>query len=342
MSAESLSSVPQDEVPHSMPAPAPTIGQTLRSAREASGMSAADAAKALKLSTYQIEALEADSWSVLPCTTIVRGFVRNYARLLKLDADHLLGHLQSTQSERPLEMPMGTRVSMPLEGRVRKKDKATVFAGLSVLAVALVMFFFVPQNFWQDTLAGLKTATQSAGASTEGGAAKLPLAQEQVAPLSADKSPAVAIAAPNVTVLSDAPQAPAARPEQAPVVPPANAVDTAVADKDVPPPAQLVSGTIGGANSGGAGSSAGSSTGSSAGDTLKFSFAQPSWVEVRDKNGDIIFSQLSPAGSQKEIAGKPPYALVVGNASHVALSFRGKLVDLSQRSKDDVARLTVK
>ena len=75
---------------------------------------------------------------------------------------------------------------------------------------------------------------------------------------------------------------------------------------------------------------------------LKFSFDQPSWVEVRDRSGEVIFSQLCQAGSQRDIEGQPPFSLVVGNSSHVTLLYNGKAVDFSKhRSKDGVARLTL-
>ena len=79
-----------------------------------------------------------------------------------------------------------------------------------------------------------------------------------------------------------------------------------------------------------------------AGNVLKFNFFKASWVEVRDRSGQIIFSQLSPAGSQRDIEGQPPFALVIGNAQHVSLQYKGQPVELSsKRSKDDVARLSL-
>ena len=74
---------------------------------------------------------------------------------------------------------------------------------------------------------------------------------------------------------------------------------------------------------------------------LKFSFAQPSWVEVRDRNGQIIFSKKNDGGTEREVEGQPPFAVIIGNAGHVTLQYKGKTVDLSKRSKEDVARLTL-
>jgi len=59
-------------------------------AREAQNLSAADVARRLKLSLWQIEALESGRYDQLPGPIFVRGFIRNYARLLKLDPEDFL------------------------------------------------------------------------------------------------------------------------------------------------------------------------------------------------------------------------------------------------------------
>jgi DNA-binding XRE family transcriptional regulator len=67
-----------------------SVGQQLREVREARGLTVADVSKAIKLGPRQVVAIEADDWPSLPCTTIIRGFVRNYARLLELNPDLLM------------------------------------------------------------------------------------------------------------------------------------------------------------------------------------------------------------------------------------------------------------
>lgn len=74
---------------------------------------------------------------------------------------------------------------------------------------------------------------------------------------------------------------------------------------------------------------------------LQLRFARDAWVEVRDEGGNVIFSQLSRTGSTQELTGRPPFQLVVGNASGVELSYRGKPVDLAPHTRSDVARLTL-
>ena len=46
----------------------------------------ADVAQTLKLGVRQVEALENGDWGGLPGATFIRGFVRNYARLVQVDA----------------------------------------------------------------------------------------------------------------------------------------------------------------------------------------------------------------------------------------------------------------
>ena len=283
------------------PTPAlPGVGQQLRSARLAKGLTADDVAKALKLSLRQVEALEADDWPSLPCTTIIRGFVRNYARLLGLDASLLMAALDPlTMPQGPeLEMSVGTPVNIPQEGKVDRRDFARVLSGLLVLVLAVAAYFFFPQELWLSTLSALKPAGQSAEI-----VAEQPVVAEPPAVTAPEggKVPEAAAATPATAVLPTSP----------PPVVPAAASAAAVAP------------------------------GSTSANVLKFNFAQPSWVEVRDRSGQVIFSKKNDAGTEREVEGQPPFSLVIGNSAHVTLQYKGKTVELSKRSKDDVARLTL-
>lgn len=67
-----------------------SAGTMLSMARESAGISVEEAATRLHLSVCQVRALEADEASGLPGGMFVRGFIRNYAKLLGLDAAPLL------------------------------------------------------------------------------------------------------------------------------------------------------------------------------------------------------------------------------------------------------------
>jgi cytoskeleton protein RodZ len=69
---------------------------------------------------------------------------------------------------------------------------------------------------------------------------------------------------------------------------------------------------------------------------------QESWIEVKDAAGRVLISSLNPAGSERVVQGRPPFALVIGNAQHVRVSYNNQPVDLQPHIKVEVARLTLR
>jgi cytoskeleton protein RodZ len=63
------------------------------------------------------------------------------------------------------------------------------------------------------------------------------------------------------------------------------------------------------------------------------------WIEIKDSTDRMLVSSLSPAGSERVVRGRPPYSLVIGNASQVSVTYDDKPVDLSPHTRHDVARL---
>lgn len=278
-----MSEMSPEGQPEEVVAPKPDVGARLRIAREALGMETEAVASSLKLSKRQIEALEAGDWSKLPGHTFIRGFVRNYARVLRLDAAELLADLDAPMPTTPqLNLPQSTSAVLPQTGQAQKRDYAAVLAGIVLVSVAVVAYYLVPADFW------LSKPEEP----------PKPAVAEAPAPLFPPVSPPEPGAAPEQA--SGAVVAPQA--ESAPASTPAPAV---------------------------------------AGKGLKMKFTQPSWVEIRDRSGQTIFSQLNPAGSEREIEGQPPFVMVVGNAAHVTVTYQGRNIELQPRSKDDVARVTV-
>lgn len=74
---------------------------------------------------------------------------------------------------------------------------------------------------------------------------------------------------------------------------------------------------------------------------VRMVFEQESWVEIRDRSGNQIFGQLSPAGSRRRASGEPPLTVVIGNAAGVQLTYNDKPIDLAPHTRVDVARLTL-
>ncbi len=74
---------------------------------------------------------------------------------------------------------------------------------------------------------------------------------------------------------------------------------------------------------------------------IRMEFGGQSWVEIRDKDGQMLMSQLNPTGSRRVVSGRTPLSLVIGNAANVRLTYNDKPVDLRPYTQIEVARLTL-
>jgi cytoskeleton protein RodZ len=74
---------------------------------------------------------------------------------------------------------------------------------------------------------------------------------------------------------------------------------------------------------------------------IRLEFNRESWVEIRDRDGKALMSQLNAAGTRRVVLGRPPLSLVIGNGAAVRLTYNDKPVDLKPYIEIEVARLTL-
>jgi cytoskeleton protein RodZ len=266
------------------------VGSVLSTERQRRGLSVADVARQLKLAVRQIEALEADDYERLPRITFVRGFIRNYAKLLQIDAEPLLKpteHLLHTA-----QIPEAEPGVAEIPTASGKKNTWRSYAVFVLFAALGVMFLGFE---WY---------------------------REQAAP---HTKPVPAVVKPP----KSKPPVASSAPRPANPVNPANTASTSnpIVPDNTPLPEQT--------------SEAKPVAPKARSGEIRIEFDEESWVEITDKNGKTIFSQLSPAGSTQTVRGYPPFSLVVGNAVGVKLTYNDKPVDLQPYTKVDVARITL-
>jgi cytoskeleton protein RodZ len=118
-----------------------TVGEVLKSAREVQQLDIDDVCSYLRLSRRQVIALEDNDFSVLPEATITRGFIRNYARMLNIDAEPLLNTYRgytASLDPRPITI-QSENILMP--GNDKRSWMLYIFA--SVLIVLLVLAWVI-------------------------------------------------------------------------------------------------------------------------------------------------------------------------------------------------------
>lgn len=349
------------------------VGERLRQARLARGMSLAEASGAMKISQHQVEAIELGQWERLPGHTITRGFVRNYARLLQLDAEPLVRALEQEglPEPPPLQLPEATSATLPRPGRGRRRDLAMAAAGIAVVGLAVVLYFVVPVDFWKSRQrvepsksavevaaeAPLADAGKSADIPPEGLTRQaVPLSatpQEPAAESARTEPPAPkpdAVAVPRVEQkLAPQPAPAAGAPLPAPAVAgmPQSRVEVAkpaavpVAPINAPGVTRTESRSDPARPDSVPQPAAPVKAAAAPSGKLSLRFSGDSWVEVKDADGKVVYSKLAHGGAVEEVVGKAPLTVVVGNASAAQLSFNGRPVDLAPHAKANVAKLTL-
>jgi len=267
-------------------------GGRLSEARQAQSLAAADIARQLKLSVWQVEALEAGRYQQLPGPIFVRGFIRNYARLVKLDPEELLRAAGDSlpQSVPSPETPPSRDIPFPTSHSPRwPKYAAAAVAIFGALAV-YEFFWNEPEGTAAWTVAVAPVPVQPAPRAERTPESAQPAVEPRVS------QPAIAMAAAETVRDAPAPGAGGAQPD--PIT--------------LPGPGEK---------------------------QVTLAFDQESWVEIRDRNERIIFSQLNRPGTEQQVSGLPPLSVVVGNSHGVRMTYGDEPVDLARHTKIDVARL---
>ncbi len=114
------------------------VGQVLRAARLERGLDIEDVARQLRFAARQVTALEEDEYDKLARGPFLRGFVRNYAKLLQLDEAPLLKLLE--QSVPPPTTHVGRPPSeeIPFPSGQEYLKRNVVLGGGIVLAITLL------------------------------------------------------------------------------------------------------------------------------------------------------------------------------------------------------------
>ena len=76
-------------------------------------------------------------------------------------------------------------------------------------------------------------------------------------------------------------------------------------------------------------------------DTLRFEFSEDCWIEVIDSTGSKIISDLQFENTTLELSGTAPFQIILGNARGASLQFNAKSIALEEPNADGTLRLTV-
>ncbi|GGI16164.1 MAG: DUF4115 domain-containing protein [Oxalicibacterium faecigallinarum] len=302
-----------------------SAGAQLRMLRESRGWSIEQVASQLNLAPRQIEALEEDNFAALPGLVIVRGFIRTYAKLLRVDPAPILAAVASPVEAAnvvPERAPLSasfSETSVPF-GKRRSPSALMIIAALVVLGGIL---FFVARS------AGWIPPTELAAVMKDGSVVKElpvesadfvePTPQEQTFEETSSAESNADTSVENKAV--DAPAAAVTTPAIVPAPVAAQVVTPApAANATAAPPASVANGK----------------------NKMVFKVAEDSWVEIKLAEDDsIVVSRILQAGTTEAFDIPGPASVVIGNAAGVSVSLRGTPLNITG-SSSNVARLNVK
>ncbi len=320
-------------------------GKTLQSQREAMGWSVEQVADQLKLAPRQVVALEAGDYASLPSPAVTRGFVRAYAKLLKIDAAPLVAKIEMNM---PPEAQAGATASIPRReqrpasfsqsrfpiGGKRNKVPVGLIAGVAVLVAAgaaLWHFGLLPGS--QQPQADNGALLETPVVTPNGGAPAAPAHQDA---LQTPSVPLISVPAPageGATVPAGT-TPPAAAPATAPgAMPPAAAAPgtapAATAPATLAAPVTAVPATPAAAPA------------AAGGNALVLNVREDAWIGVVVGGKRLLWREVK-AGSTETFDVTAPGMLTVGNPAAVSATLRGSPVSLEQASGKKFAQVSLK
>lgn len=329
--------VPRNEQPLE-PISATSAGAKLAACRKERGWTVEQVASQLNLAPRQIVALEHDDYPALPGMPIVRGFIRSYAKLLKIDPAPLLALAggETVMAHEPLE-PHKSLAAPFSETRLPSMADRPGLSSKWVVGGLLIVLIGV--GIWAAQKSPeVNSLQKSATDQVKGGIAYLsgsetgkPADEKATAPAQPEVQQAVNTPPATVEMPKEETTQSVAADSMKPVEQDKPATD---AGKSVVPasPATQAAPKV-----------AESTSKATAGkDALTFNAREDSWIEVR-RAGDksVLLSRVVKAGTNESVEVTEPVSVVVGNAAGVDATLRGAPVELKSGG-GNVARLSLK
>ncbi|MFV0597808.1 RodZ domain-containing protein [Shewanella sp.] len=343
-----------------------TLGTVLRTAREQMGLSIADTAVKLHLRPGIVENLEADDFSNISSSTYVRGYVKNYARMLGVDNALIEACLAR-------QVPLVTQPTMQSFSRkTTYQARDTKLKWLSFFIVIVLLGLFV---LWWMQRTTLVTHVDISKPTAEELAAANQTLPGDVLLTETDASARLSEIAVNGSMATDGPvkdtdantidpnmnDMTAMEAEQAQTPDNANAgepsnnlvnstnsagavadsVQTAAAQNPSPNTTSVP--TPNASNVPATSTTAAQTMPVVAGESsINIELTGDCWINIVDAKGKAIVDGVRGAGANIQASGVPPFKVILGAPTVVStFTVDGKAISLAEFPKGRVARLTI-
>ncbi len=327
-------------------------GSRLRQARLSKGLEMSRVAAQLHLSDAMVEALEKDDYDSLPSPVFVRGYLKNYTRLLGIDSQSVLDDFERLVPADGDGTPLVQSPTINADVESSHPLVRILTWLMGILLIGLVVVWWQGRLSWPlldegpgqtGTAEVVSPAEPTTGAPEESQASTLDSARDDElqamepqerrstgsqpaeapasrAPLTA-REPAMDETPPELREVPTSEAEPAAVDNRASVDQPSGGAEPALFSPDQPSPDEPQA-PVRRAN-------------------IAFSFADSSWVDIRDASGKKTITGVIEQGTRRELIGEPPFSVVLGKARVVDVWVNGEPYDISRHIRGDVARFEI-
>jgi len=288
-------------------------GKILSDGRKQAGLTPQQVADKLFLKVSVIEDLESDKIDDTKSLTFSKGYVKNYAKLLGLNAEQVITAFESFHNK-----PQETAKLQSFSKRVAKQAQddrwmMVTYALLVLLIAAIVIWWYQqPRDAVGSTVAepeprqqASQVANQQAGQDKEWLEIDGQEDNQEVQPL---------VAAPDTQDSESTESSPEAVSNEA------NELPQAQAESDANPPPEVEESNLA---------------------QLVFTFAEDCWVNITDATGEAIAYGVKAAGREMALEGQPPFQITLGAPQVVQITYNGEPVDMSEFTGREIGRLTL-
>lgn len=278
-----------------------SAGSLLKAAREQKQWSQKEVASQLNLRLSLIESMETDQYEASVLPTFIRGYLRSYARLLKISEQQVLAAYERHHGNQSIE----PRAMHSFSNRTEKEATESRFMLLTYLVGAILLGLLVLwwwQTHWltDDTNAAVSehvSAPLEMETAVEPEATPASVTDAQLVP----EQPELIMPIVESAVLSEAASSALALGHE-----------TLLADAPILDSQQL---------------------------TMRF--ADDCWIDVVDADGSRVAFGTKRAGYQLQVQGRPPFTVTLGNPSVVEITLDAEPVDMSGFRSGRVAKFSV-
>lgn len=305
-------------------------GPVLKQAREKMELSRKDIASQLNLQVETIEDIEEDRTEKFPAATYVRGYIRSFARIVKLDPDEMIRLFDNEPMAPPEFVP-----DIKTTGQASSQDKPVrAVTYLVTFALALLLIAWLQSNYVVEKNEKNTTVDQTAASdpsSMPGPYPEPPVEEYNAVEDRTRTTGDVQTYAPQSSRLSDL-----QINEQAAMTEVDEQIINNMALSDIEGFEDTVPVTE--TNNETEGEQLAGSADAMTDDRLVLRLNGESWIEVYDSGDNRLYLGLAKAGEEIRLSGIAPFSVLLGYSPAVELTFNGQLFDPQPYSNAGIAR----